>query len=64
MNDVPKCPWCGHAKHVRMVGHRHYYCGGCRREFDGVDDGITGYGDPARHAERAERREKRKAVRR
>ena len=68
VDAIPVCPWCNTAKHVRLTGFRHFYCGRCGREFDGVDDGETGYGDPAKTAERKEQRQERasqkKAVKR
>lgn len=60
---LPKCPWCKTDKHVRIVGHRRYYCSKCGREFDGVDDGTITYGRPSKRLEREERMQSRKAVR-
>lgn len=57
MDQTPKCPWCKTRKFVYPHGHRDFFCGNCKRIFDGIDDGTTGYGDPAKHADRAERRE-------
>lgn len=54
-DQVPLCPWCKTANHVRTIGHRHFYCGKCRREFDGVDDGDISYGRPEKRMERQER---------
>jgi transposase-like protein len=58
MNDLPKCPWCGTNKHVRLTGFRHFYCANCAREFDDSDDGDIGYGSPSRRIEREERKGK------
>ena len=52
---LPCCPWCNTAKHVRLTGFRHFYCGRCGREFDGVDDGDVGYRRPETNAARNER---------
>jgi len=58
-DPLPPCPWCRIDNHVRMVDHRHFYCGKCKREFDGVDDGDISYGRPDRRIERQERQKER-----
>lgn len=64
MSEMPKCPWCGHPRHVRPLGCHAFYCGGCKREFEDVDDGEVGYGMPEKFAMRKERHEQRKEGRR
>ena len=71
IEDAPKCPWCGHNKHTGQVGYHRFYCGGCGREFEDVDDSTAsgiGYGSPDRRMIReetaAQRKRERKAVRR
>jgi len=53
---LPACPWCNTEQHVRLIGHRHFYCNKCKREFDGEDDGDVTYGRPSKRLEREERR--------
>lgn len=63
-NDVIPCPWCKTAKHVYQHGQREFYCGNCKRIFDGIDDGDVGYSGPERHSERKEEYQLRQRVRR
>jgi hypothetical protein len=49
------CPWCRTSKHVRPSDNPHgFYCSQCGREFEDVDDGVVGYGNPERFAIRNE----------
>jgi hypothetical protein len=66
MSDVPNCPWCHSSKHVQASGTtmKAMYCRRCSREFEAEDDGVVGYGSPEKYAERSERRQQRKGVRR
>lgn len=61
--QLPPCPWCGTAKKVYKHGDREFVCLGCKRIFDGIDDGVIGYGRPEKYAQRAERRQGRKVRR-
>ena len=60
---LPPCPWCKTAKKVYKHGERDFVCLGCKRIFDGIDDGEIGYGRPEKYAQRNERRQGRNAVR-
>lgn len=51
---LPRCPWCGNARRVYAHGSREFFCDGCKRIFDGIDDGDVGYQGPERYAERKE----------
>jgi ribosomal protein L37AE/L43A len=64
--STPRCPWCGRLKSVREAdsNHHHWYCSICNREFEDIEDGDIGYGSPENYAERAERRQQRKVIRR
>ena len=58
MNDTPKCPRCGTAKHARPNGDRLWLCTKCDGLFDDSgDDGTVGYQRPDKIAERNERHE-------
>ena len=57
---TPKCPWCKTAKKVYTHGEREFICLGCKRIFDGIDDGEIGYGRPEKRMEREERRKERR----
>lgn len=54
----PPCPKCNSRK-TRPNGERLFWCVKCEMLFDlSGEDGDIGYGDPARVAERREKREK------
>lgn len=53
MSEEAKCIRCGRIKSVTLVpGSTEAYCSHCDIRFDTVDNGTTGYGDPARMAAR------------
>ena len=54
--QLPACPWCKTAKKVYKYGEREFFCNGCKRIFDGIDDGEIGYEQPEKRMEREERR--------
>ena len=58
-DKLPPCPWCHTSRKVYPHGEREFFCGGCKRLFDLEKDGDVPYGDPAKIAERRERKEKR-----
>ncbi len=55
-SPTPRCPKCGHLG--TRTENKLYYCHTCKMAYDGEDDGTVGYGNPARHAELTERRER------
>lgn len=53
----PPCPFCGSIK-TYVLGDRDFYCGNCRKMFDGDPDegGDWSNRNPAARLEREERR--------
>jgi len=62
MNDrlVGTCPRCGQPTASAAAGMARFYCHRCRQEFEAIDDGDVGYGDPSRRMQRAERQQPRR----
>jgi transposase-like protein len=52
----PRCPRCGRpSKTTTSTNNHSYWCSYCQIEFEDEDDGIVGYTEPSRFAERQER---------
>lgn len=50
-----RCPKCGTPSGTPHAGKDCWYCFRCQMAFESGDDGLTGYGDPARIVQRQER---------
>jgi len=55
LEPLPVCPWCQTSRHTQTGSRAHaFFCRSCKREFEDVDDGDIGYGNPEKYAVRKE----------
>jgi len=54
--DTGRCPKCGRKSYLSGSGSHCWYCHYCQMEFEDIDDGDLGYGQPSKRLERQEAR--------